>query len=69
VGVGERAGRLAISTGEPNSPEMDEGGLLSNVAVPSKRDIILGLPPSISGESGSAGERSDRLVDFLSTFA
>ena len=57
VGVGERSTRLENDTGEPRStPDIADGGRFT--AMPNESPT--GRVPSMSGESGSAGERRER---------
>lgn len=56
-GVGDRRIECPPCTGEPRSmPDIAEGGRYSEPAVE--------LLPSTQGESGRAGERRDRVIDF-----
>ena len=57
VGVGERSTRLENDTGEPRStPDIADGGRFTAMPNESPTGRVL----SMSGESGSAGERRER---------
>ena len=62
LGVGDRTILCVAWTGEPSSmPDMADGGRYSGCVS----EKLPACPLSTQGESGSAGERSEREVDFV----